>query len=112
MSAARDKILAAAGKFRPVKVEIEGIDGGLHVRPMSIAGVARFQKACAVDQTAGMIAVIIECLCDEDGVRILNADDASTVAEWPANVITALVELTTKHTGLGEKTAAGDAEGN
>jgi hypothetical protein len=107
----RDQILAASRKFKPAPVEIPELGGTVYVRPLSIGSVARLQVVQATDPGRASLFMIIESLCDEDGKRVLTADDEAAVLDWPVSVGETLAKAIMTQSGIDGKDA-GDAEGN
>lgn len=104
----RDRILAAIGSFRPVAVEIPALGGTVHVRPLSLAGMARFQAA--KDEGRAPAIMILDCLCDEHGRRLLTDADEAALADLPSAVAQTLVEAITAASALTAE-ATEDAAG-
>ena len=116
----KQALFATRTKFRRQKVELSAeltalVDGAeFHVREMTAAerGVvemARHKQTkdakgkvvdVSYDLTADRERVVVRCLCDEKGNRVLEDDDAAAVSQLPSDLIDALYTAAKKVNGL------------
>lgn len=93
MSAAtRDSILAATKALRPVAVEVADLGGLVHVRRLSVGGMARYLDLTRRDPARAPLAMLSDALCDADGKRLFTPDDEPALADLPAETVQAILE--------------------
>jgi hypothetical protein len=105
----RDRILSATAQFKPVAVECPEIGCTVWVRPMSLGCVARVQAAGG-DTLKTSVAMLTDCVCDENGVRVFTVADEAAILDLPSAVTNRLMGAVTKHSGTDDKEA--DPAGN
>ncbi len=101
----RDKILEAANSFKPVPIDIPELGCTFYVRPITIAGLSRFQAACAKDPIRGSAMMMIECICEESGERVFKAEDEAQLNEIPSTIAQRLVEKISEISAITPKAA-------
>jgi hypothetical protein len=101
----RDSILAATTHFHPTAVEIPELGETVHVRPLTLGGLSRFQAALAKDPTRGPVVMLVDCLCDATGARLFTSADEAQLSELPSAVAQRLVEIISESSALTPKTA-------
>jgi hypothetical protein len=103
MSLTREQILAARHREdrKPVKVEVPEWGGDVYLRVMTVAD----QVALSEDvKPAEMpVQVLLHCLVDETGTRLLEEEDAEALAEEDFPLVLRLFGAAAKLNGLTSK---------
>lgn len=107
----RETILAATSQFQVRAIELPELGIAAFVRPLSLAGLSRFQATLAKDPARGPLIMLIDCLCDDTGKRLFTAADEAALAELPSAVAQKLVETISEASAL-TPTVVASAPGN
>ncbi len=101
MTLTRAQILASRGDRKPVRLEVPEWGGEVFVRVMS----AKDQAALSEDVKASElpIKVILHCLVDEKGQRILSDDDFEALFEEDFPIIMKVFAFVARLNGLSSK---------
>lgn len=99
----RDRVLASTTSFKPVAVEAPELGGTVWVRPLTIAGVSRFQAIAQKEPARVPVTLLIECMCDEMGARLFTAADEAAVGEIPSESARRIAEVITSISKLDPK---------
>ncbi len=105
----REKILASTKDFRPQAIEVSELGGTVYIRPLTLAGLSKFQQILAKEPLRGPAVMILDCLCDETGTRLFSSDDEAAILEMPSAIAQKLIEAISKSSGLDEKSAGAPA---
>jgi hypothetical protein len=99
----REKILAVrAHKVTPVKME--GVEEQLYMRGMSAYDANTLFIAAPDGKHPNMMAmVLVRCLCDSEGKRILKDEDAVDLGQQPSSVLAPLFKVAMQESGLAEE---------
>lgn len=106
---ARDRILAFAATPKAKAIEVPALGGTVHIRPMSVAGMARINAE--KDQSQRAVIMLADCLCDENGVRLFTQQDEAALLGLPGLAVTKLMQELQGISGLGDgdqEAAAGE----
>lgn len=100
MALSREAILASKGNRKPVRLEVPEWGGDVFVRVLSAK-----QSADLGDVPQGEVLgrVLIDCLCDEEGVRLFTDEDVAALMEEDAPVIMRVFSFAAKVNGLSTK---------
>jgi hypothetical protein len=97
----RDQILAAARNLIPQALEVPALGGTVHIRPLTLAGMARFSGKTGIDAASAML---IECLCDDNGGRLFSAEDVEAIGGLPRAVAEPIIAAINAASGIDAKT--------
>ncbi len=101
MSLTREEILASRKDRKPVRLEVPEWGGEVYVKVMSAADQAALSEN--VEASEFPIRVIIHCLVDEQGERILTDEDAPELAKDDFPIIMRVFAFVAKLNGLSTK---------
>jgi hypothetical protein len=101
MTLTREQILASRRDRKPVLLEVPEWGGDVYVRVMSAADQAELSEG--VKPAELPIRVILHCLVDEAGERILTDEDAEALAKEDFPVILRVFAFVAKLNGLSTK---------
>jgi hypothetical protein len=98
----RESFLALTDK--PVKVDVPEWDAEVWLRPMSSDERFAWVKATAGlgDDARIVHALLVRCLCDETGARLLTDEDVAALGKKNGDVIDRLGEKALQINGMGK----------
>ncbi len=109
MTTMREKLLEKAKGFSPVLVTIPEIDFPVYVRPLSLSGMRKYlelkNESPEIAADKGTMVILLDCLCDESGVRQFTQDDAAALGDLPSSVCATLVEKVMSISAVQQKDA-------
>ena len=103
----KERLKAAAGKRKPLKVEVAGLDCELYVRVLSVGERDRWELSCVTSPSGKLppdfrSKYLAMALCDEDGKRLWTDDEWQEVAELDGGIVGNLFEVAIKHNKMSE----------
>lgn len=110
----RDKLIAKVSLLSEV-VHLPEMGGDVLVRGMTAAELLNFQAAvnvgkkngaASIDEKTFPMKLLVRCIVDEKGNRILGDDDWSSLDQWPATAFQRAAAVALRVNGYGS------AEGN
>lgn len=102
MSLTRDQILASKGNTKPVRLEVpEWGAEPVYIRVLSAKDQMELSEG--VKPAEMPVRVILHCLVDEHGKRILGDDDFDLLSDFPFPVVMRVFAAVAKLNGLSTK---------
>lgn len=101
----REQILSAKPTIEgPIDVPTWG--GAVHVRRLSAVEMFRWGTSDrGDDNTAAAASLVVRCVCDDLGTRLLNDEDAATLQNQDASVLELLYPIAAKLNRVGKYAA-------
>jgi len=101
MSLSREQILASRGDRRPVPVEVEEWGGTVYLKQLTVADQIKLSEANSPAQMP--VAVLVACVCDENGVPLFHEADAQELAQESFSIILKVFAEAARLNGLSTK---------
>lgn len=109
MALSREALLAAA-KCPTETVEVPELGSAITLRGMTGRELIMFQRSvdkakktgeAAIDEESFLAKLLVRCIVDDDGSRLLEDDDWQAVLEWPGVMVQRLTSVALRLCGYG-----------
>jgi len=97
----REALLAAKDLCPKETVSIPELGGDVVIQGLTAKELVTFQRKADGKEENFAFRLLVLCLKDENGQRILNDEDAPTVEQWPGAIVQRLVEVAMRLNGFG-----------
>jgi hypothetical protein len=106
MSVTREKLLAAKIDLPKEEVDVPELGGKVNVRGMSGKHLSAFYKSVRkgksmeIDEETFNARLVVSCLVDGKGERLLKDEEYTVIMDWPGPVYNKLVSSAMRVNGL------------
>lgn len=92
-------------KVPPVKAEVPEIGGEVYLRCMTGAERDSYEEGFIDSKGNFRAKLLVRCICDAEGHRLFNDNEAGELGEVPAHILNSLFEMAADLNGISDASA-------